>query len=177
MGPGIEWLGWIEPEDLPGVFARMRVAVVPWANTPTNRARHSVKVLEQMAAGLENARKAHAEVLTQFAEAESAVVATMSAMEQAEAGLAAAGEEEGAKQAAEQALAAAKTAHTETVGDAGVLVRPGDHDAFAQAVLDLLDDPEWARRLGIAAQARVAKRFGWDRLVETALAAYACAEI
>ena len=68
---------------------------------------------QQMAAGLENARKAHAEVLTQFAEAESAVVATMSALEQAEAGLAAAGETEGAKQAAEQALAAAKTAHTE----------------------------------------------------------------
>ena len=68
---------------------------------------------QQMGAGLENARKAHAEVLTQFAEAESAVVATMSALEQAEAALTAAGEEEAARQAAEQALAAAKTAHTE----------------------------------------------------------------
>ena len=52
---------------------------------------------QQMAAGLENARKAHAEVLTQFAEAESAVVATMSALEQAEAGLAAAGEDRGSE--------------------------------------------------------------------------------
>jgi hypothetical protein len=68
---------------------------------------------QQMGAGLENARKAHAEVLTQFAEAESAVVMTMSALEQAEAALAAAGEEEAAKLAAEQALAAAKTAHGE----------------------------------------------------------------
>lgn len=68
---------------------------------------------QQMGAGLENARKAHAEVLTQFAAAESAVVATMASLEQAEAGLAAASEEEAARQAAEQTLAAAKTAHAE----------------------------------------------------------------
>ena len=50
--PGIEVAGWVEPEKLPALFAGMRVAVVPWADTPSNRARHSAKVLELMAAGL-----------------------------------------------------------------------------------------------------------------------------
>jgi glycosyltransferase involved in cell wall biosynthesis len=49
---GIEVAGWAEPEQLPALFAGMQVAVVPWADTPSNRARHSAKVLELMAAGL-----------------------------------------------------------------------------------------------------------------------------
>ena len=50
--PGVEVAGWVEPEDLPALFARMTLAVVPWADTPANRARSSAKVLELMAAGL-----------------------------------------------------------------------------------------------------------------------------
>jgi glycosyltransferase involved in cell wall biosynthesis len=50
--PGIDLAGWVEPEKLPALFAEMQVAVVPWADTPSNRARHSAKVLELMAAGL-----------------------------------------------------------------------------------------------------------------------------
>jgi glycosyltransferase involved in cell wall biosynthesis len=50
--PGIEVAGWVEPQSLPALFAGMQVAVVPWADTPSNRARHSAKVLELMAAGL-----------------------------------------------------------------------------------------------------------------------------
>ncbi len=50
--PGVEVAGWVEPESLPALFARMAVAVVPWADTPANRARSSVKVRELMAAGL-----------------------------------------------------------------------------------------------------------------------------
>jgi hypothetical protein len=68
---------------------------------------------QQMGAGLENARKAHAEVLTQFAQAESAVVTTMSELEKAEAAVAAAGEDQAAKAASEQVLSAAKVAHSE----------------------------------------------------------------
>jgi len=34
------------------LFARMQAAMVPWTDTPSNRARHSAKVLELMAAGL-----------------------------------------------------------------------------------------------------------------------------
>ena len=50
--PGITVQGWIEPAELPGLLGRMSVAIVPWADTPPNRARHSAKVLELMAAGL-----------------------------------------------------------------------------------------------------------------------------
>jgi glycosyltransferase involved in cell wall biosynthesis len=50
--PGIEVVGWVEPEKLPALFAGMQVALVPWADTPSNRARHSAKVLELMSASL-----------------------------------------------------------------------------------------------------------------------------
>lgn len=50
--PGIALAGWHEPAELPAMFARHSLAIVPWADTPANRARHSAKVLELMAAGL-----------------------------------------------------------------------------------------------------------------------------
>jgi glycosyltransferase involved in cell wall biosynthesis len=50
--PGIDVRGWIEPAALPELLGRMSLAIVPWADTPPNRARHSAKVLELMAAGL-----------------------------------------------------------------------------------------------------------------------------
>ena len=50
--PGITVQGWVEPAELPVLLGRMSVAIVPWADTPPNRARHSAKVLELMAAGL-----------------------------------------------------------------------------------------------------------------------------
>jgi len=50
--PGIEAVGWVEPGELPGIVRRAALAIAPWDDTPTNRARHSVKVLEMMAAGL-----------------------------------------------------------------------------------------------------------------------------
>jgi glycosyltransferase involved in cell wall biosynthesis len=50
--PGIEVLGWVEPEDLPVAFAKTALAVIPWRDMPANRARSSVKVRELMAAGL-----------------------------------------------------------------------------------------------------------------------------
>lgn len=50
--PGIEAVGWVEPCELPGMMARAALAIAPWDDTPANRARHSVKVLEMMAAGL-----------------------------------------------------------------------------------------------------------------------------
>ena len=50
--PGITVQGWMEPAELPALLGRMSVAIVPWADTPPNRAWHSAKVLELMAAGL-----------------------------------------------------------------------------------------------------------------------------
>ncbi len=50
--PGVTIAGWVEPETLPARLAAGQVALVPWADTPSNRARHSAKVLELMAAGV-----------------------------------------------------------------------------------------------------------------------------
>ena len=44
-------------------------------------------------------------------------------------------------------------------GETGMLVPPGDPDALATAIEQLLEDPLHARRLGEAARARVAKHF------------------
>jgi glycosyltransferase involved in cell wall biosynthesis len=50
--PGITVAGWVEPEHLPALFAQNQIALAPWRDTPSNRARHSAKILELMAAGL-----------------------------------------------------------------------------------------------------------------------------
>jgi glycosyltransferase involved in cell wall biosynthesis len=59
-----------------------------------------------------------------------------------------------------------------TLGDAAVLVPPGDEAAFARAVLSLLADPAMGRRMAAAARARVAGLFTWERLAAVAMAAY-----
>ena len=53
----------------------------------------------------------------------------------------------------------------EVVGDAGVLVDPDDGDAFAAALLTLLDDAPQRERL-IDAGRRRAAEFSWDRTAE-----------
>jgi glycosyltransferase involved in cell wall biosynthesis len=50
--PGVTVAGWVEPAQLPEIWAAAQAALVPWDDTLANRARHSVKVLELMAAGL-----------------------------------------------------------------------------------------------------------------------------
>ena len=126
--PGISVQGWIEPAELPALLGRMSVAIVPWADSPPNRARHSAKVLELMAAGLSIVAYAVGELPA-------------------------------------------------TLGEAGVLVPPGDADGFAAAVAALLADPDRAAQLGAAAQTRVQSVFAWDRLAEVSLAAYTAAGI
>jgi glycosyltransferase involved in cell wall biosynthesis len=124
--PRVNMLGWVEPQQLPELFGRMAVAMVPWNDTPVNRARHSAKVLELMAAGLPVVAYAVGELPT-------------------------------------------------TVGEAGILVPPGDDRAFAAAVVEFLRDRERARLLGAAARARVLDNFAWESLVDVALAAYEAA--
>ncbi len=52
-----------------------------------------------------------------------------------------------------------------TDGETGVIVPIGDASAVARAVVDLIEDPDRAARLGAAARASVIGRFGSGRLV------------
>jgi glycosyltransferase involved in cell wall biosynthesis len=60
----------------------------------------------------------------------------------------------------------------EVVGDAGVLVRPADSEALAQAIGNLLSNPERARELGAAGYRRVQKHFTWEKAAEKTVEAY-----
>ena len=60
----------------------------------------------------------------------------------------------------------------EVVGDAGLLVPPGDAPTLARSIIDLLDHPEKARRLGQRGFDRVQQHFTWERAAEKTVAAY-----
>ncbi|MEW6321344.1 MAG: glycosyltransferase family 4 protein [Acidobacteriota bacterium] len=57
-------------------------------------------------------------------------------------------------------------------GTTGLLVRPSDPAALAEAIVTLLGDRERRRAMGQAGLARVRRHFGVERLVEGTLAAY-----
>jgi glycosyltransferase involved in cell wall biosynthesis len=50
--PGIEVAGWLGPDAIREVLGRAAVAIAPWRNNATNRARHSAKVLDLMQDGV-----------------------------------------------------------------------------------------------------------------------------
>ena len=54
----------------------------------------------------------------------------------------------------------------------GLLVRPGDPDALAKAIIRLVEDPMLARRLGASAYDVVRSRFGVDRMLSRVQAFY-----
>ena len=60
----------------------------------------------------------------------------------------------------------------EVVGDAGVLVPPGDSRALAGAIVSLLDDPERRQRLGEEGYRRVHEQFTWKRAAEKMIEVY-----
>ncbi len=60
----------------------------------------------------------------------------------------------------------------EIVGDAAVLLHPGDHDAWTAALATMAADVELQRRLQAEGRTRAAG-FTWDRAAETTLAVYA----
>jgi glycosyltransferase involved in cell wall biosynthesis len=68
-------------------------------------------------------------------------------------------------------VASAAGALPEVVGDAGVLVPPGDADALAGALARLLTDDGWAATLGAAGHRRAAT-FTWSACTAAHLAAY-----
>ena len=49
---GVEAAGWLEPAEAAARFTPASVSIAPWIDSPANRARHSAKILELMAAGL-----------------------------------------------------------------------------------------------------------------------------
>jgi glycosyltransferase involved in cell wall biosynthesis len=57
-------------------------------------------------------------------------------------------------------------------GETGWLVEPGDVDAFADAVVRLLEDAGLRERLGQAAAHDVRERFAWERLAQVVERAY-----
>jgi phosphatidylinositol alpha-mannosyltransferase len=57
-------------------------------------------------------------------------------------------------------------------GDAGVLVPPGDHDALADAVVELLADEPSRQRRATAARALVQERYAWDIIARRLLQIY-----
>ncbi|HEX2088316.1 MAG TPA: glycosyltransferase family 4 protein [Actinomycetota bacterium] len=60
---------------------------------------------------------------------------------------------------------------SEVVGDAGILVRPGDHRALADAVEVLLRNEPLRRGLGARGRERALSRFTWDRAAERVIRA------
>lgn len=68
-------------------------------------------------------------------------------------------------------VAADATALGELVGDAGVLLPPGNRRRWAAAMRDLLTDGRRREQLAAAGRERAA-RFGWDRSAEALEAAY-----
>jgi len=61
------------------------------------------------------------------------------------------------------------------VGDAGRTVAPGDRDAFAQAILELVASPETWQMFSRAARKRVQDVYNWSRTTESILDAYKAA--
>lgn len=60
----------------------------------------------------------------------------------------------------------------EVVGEAGLLVPPGDAAALRRALVRLIDEPEAARRLGAAGRERVRERFSWRRAALETVSVY-----
>jgi len=60
----------------------------------------------------------------------------------------------------------------EVVGDAGLLVPPADHQALANAILTILQQPQLAHRLGRAGYQRVHQHFTWEKTAHKTVAVY-----
>ena len=66
----------------------------------------------------------------------------------------------------------ALTESTYTAGPAAVAVPPGDHEAFAAAISDLLDDPERRATMGEAGRERITGELSRGRSEEALIEAY-----
>jgi phosphatidylinositol alpha-mannosyltransferase len=57
-------------------------------------------------------------------------------------------------------------------GEAGILFPAGDHEALAEAVIELLGDEDARRRRGVAARALVQDRYAWESIAQRLLEIY-----
>jgi len=64
------------------------------------------------------------------------------------------------------------TGCAEVVADSGLLVPVRDPQAIRQALMQLVQSPELAQKLGVAARERVIARFGWDGVIDQHLEVY-----
>jgi glycosyltransferase involved in cell wall biosynthesis len=60
----------------------------------------------------------------------------------------------------------------EVVGDAGLLVPPADHQALANAILTILEQPQLAQKLGQAGYQRVHQHFTWTKAAQKTVTVY-----
>jgi glycosyltransferase involved in cell wall biosynthesis len=58
------------------------------------------------------------------------------------------------------------------VGDAGLLVPPADHQALANAILTILEQPQLAQKLGQAGYQRVHQHFTWTKAAQKTVTVY-----
>ncbi len=68
-------------------------------------------------------------------------------------------------------IASDSSSITEVVGDAGIMVRPGDAEGFADSIINTLGDKDLLNRLSERSLLR-AKSFSWQKTAEKTLAAY-----
>ena len=125
LGRCVEYVGWVEPEQLPELLSQAAVAVYPFDDRLVNRAKCPVKLLDLLQLGVPVVAEAVGEI-------------------------------------------------REVVrhGETGILVEPGDVMVFAEAVVQVLQDPALGRRLGAAAAHDVGQRRSWEQLALTVEAAY-----
>ena len=57
-------------------------------------------------------------------------------------------------------------------GEVGVLFPPGDHEALAAAVVEMLDDEQSRQQRGAAARELVKERYAWDSIAGRLLEIY-----
>ena len=69
-------------------------------------------------------------------------------------------------------IASSAGALPEVVGDAGVLVPPGEPEPLAEAIRDLLHNKERQRELGKAGRRRVQQEFSWEQAARKTMEAY-----
>lgn len=60
----------------------------------------------------------------------------------------------------------------EVVGDAGILVPPGDDGALAKAMLTVMDHPDYAQKLGRDGFRRVQENFTWEKAAQRTVDVY-----